>query len=59
MERLAGLLQKSAQFYSRTSTPHSVRERNDVRNTHLDRNDARSLHSSKTEPTTKPEGALL
>jgi hypothetical protein len=27
MERIAGLLEKSAHFQSRTSTPHSLRER--------------------------------
>ena len=28
MERISGLLQKSAHFQSRTSAPHTVRERN-------------------------------
>jgi hypothetical protein len=49
MERLAGLLQKSAQFHVRTSSPHSLRERNDVR----------PVDSNTTEPIIKPKGALL
>ena len=45
MERLAGLLQKSAQFHARTSTPHSIRERNDVR-LNSERNDVRTRPST-------------
>jgi hypothetical protein len=30
MERIAGLLQKSTQFQSRTSAPHSLRQRHEA-----------------------------
>jgi hypothetical protein len=30
MERIAGLLQKSTQFQSRTSTPHPLRQRHEA-----------------------------
>jgi hypothetical protein len=36
MERIAGLLQKSVHFQSRTSTPHGLRQRQET-------NDAREL----------------
>jgi len=31
MERIAGLLQKSAQFQSRTSAAHSLRQRHEIK----------------------------
>jgi hypothetical protein len=31
MERIAGLLQKSAQFQSRTSVAHSLRQRHEIK----------------------------
>jgi hypothetical protein len=31
MERIAGLLQKSTQFQSRTSAPHPLRERHETK----------------------------
>jgi hypothetical protein len=31
MERIAGLLQKSIQFQSRTSTPHSLHQRHEAK----------------------------
>ena len=49
MERLAGLLQKSAQFHARTSTPHSIRERNDARLLNPERNDV------ATKPSAQPD----
>lgn len=47
MERIAGLLEKSVHFHSRTSAPHSLRER------HAD-----SPVCPQPEPAAEPEGAL-
>jgi hypothetical protein len=54
MERIAGLLQKSVHFQSRTSAPHPSRERGTITASHASRRELGSQHQ-----TTEPAAALV